>query len=47
MTVLAIVIAIFVVLVGLTYAWGVRHPGPRITRRRDGARRRTEDRELL
>jgi hypothetical protein len=47
MTALVIAIAIFIFLVVLTYAWGVRNPGPRVGDRRDGVTRRHEERELL
>lgn len=47
MTALVIAIAIIIGLVVLTYAWGLRHPGPRVTPPGDGVRRRREERELL
>jgi hypothetical protein len=47
MTLLAIAIAIVIALVLLTYGWGLRHPGPGVTRRGDAVQRRHDERELL
>jgi hypothetical protein len=47
MTILVTAIVIVIALVALTYAWGVRHPGPEPLRRGERLRRRLEERDLL
>jgi hypothetical protein len=47
MTALVIAIAVVIALVVVTYAWGLRHPEPRVKPRDEAMGRRWEERDLL
>jgi hypothetical protein len=46
MSTLEIALLVIAVLVLVTFVWGLRRPSPKL-KRREGLRRRSEERELL